>query len=69
MKDSILVQFLRKPLTTGAICPSSHELSRTLTECIHIDEALNIAELGPGTGAITGGDSQSHESACKLLRS
>ena len=56
MKDSILVQFLRKPLTTGAICPSSHELSRTLTECIHIDEALNIAELGP-------------ESACKLLRS
>ena len=53
MKDSILVQFLRKPLTTGAICPSSHELSRTLTECIHIDEALNIAELGPGTGAIT----------------
>ena len=47
MKDSILVQFLRKPLTTGAICPSSHELSRTLTECIHIDEALNIAELGP----------------------
>ena len=40
MKDSILVQFLRKPLTTGAICPSSHELSRTLTECIHIDEAL-----------------------------
>lgn len=53
MKDSILVQFLRKPLTTGAICPSSRELSRTLTECVHIEDARNIAELGPGTGAIT----------------
>ena len=54
MKESILVQFLRKPLTTGAVCPSSRELSRTMTRCIHIEEARTIVELGPGTGAITG---------------
>lgn len=53
MRESILVQFLKKPLTTGAICPSSKELSRTLTECIQIEKAHTIAELGPGTGAIT----------------
>lgn len=43
-----------KPLTTGAICPSSRELSRTLTRHIHLDKARTIVELGPGTGAITG---------------
>ena len=54
MKESILVQFLMRPLTTGAICPSSRELSRTLTSGIHIEDAHSIVELGPGTGAITG---------------
>lgn len=54
MKESILVQFLRKPLVTGAVCPSSRELSRTMTKGVHLKEARTIVELGPGTGAITG---------------
>lgn len=54
MKDSILAQFLVKPLTTGAVWPSSPELSRTLTEDIDIEQSKSVVELGPGTGAVTG---------------
>jgi len=53
MKTNITMQFLRKPLTTGAICPSSAELSRLMTSDIGLENAKVVVELGPGTGAIT----------------
>ena len=50
---NLTMQFLRKPLTTGAICPSSPDLSRLMTSNIGIESANVVVELGPGTGAIT----------------
>ncbi len=50
---NLTMQFLRKPLTTGAICPSSPELSRLMASDIGIETANVVVELGPGTGAIT----------------
>ncbi len=53
MKNTLLSQFLRKPLTTGAVCPSCQRLANTLITDIAIEQAKNVAELGPGTGAVT----------------
>lgn len=53
MKNSLFTQFLRKPFMTGAICPSSLELAKMLVSGVGIETAGNIAELGPGTGAVT----------------
>ena len=50
---NLTMQFLRKPLTTGAICPSSPDLSRLMTSDIGVETANVVVELGPGTGAIT----------------
>ena len=54
MKNSMLMQFLKRPLTTGAVCPSSLGLARMLISGTDIEEADCVAELGPGTGAVTG---------------
>lgn len=54
MKNTLLAQFLKKPLTTGAVCPSSQSLANMLIAGIGIEQAGSVAELGPGTGAITG---------------
>lgn len=54
MRDSIFAQFLTRPLTTGAVLPSSPELSRAMTADIDIESARTVVELGPGTGAVTG---------------
>ncbi len=53
-RASITGQFLKNPLTTGAICASSPKLAKTMVSGINISEADVIVELGPGTGAITG---------------
>jgi phosphatidylethanolamine/phosphatidyl-N-methylethanolamine N-methyltransferase len=51
------VQFIRswieKPLSTGAVMPSSKALARTMAR--YVDTASNapVIELGPGTGAVT----------------
>ena len=50
---NLTMQFLRKPLTTGAICPSSPERSRLMASDIGLENAGVVVELGPGTGAIT----------------
>jgi phospholipid N-methyltransferase len=50
---SIIAQFLRHPLRTGAVAASSARLARAMTEDIGIETASLIVELGPGTGAIT----------------
>ncbi|MFB9442672.1 methyltransferase domain-containing protein [Dactylosporangium vinaceum] len=50
---SILTEFLRHPLLTGAIAPSSPALARMMTEGIGLEQARTVVELGPGTGAFT----------------
>ncbi len=54
MRHTIFGQFFANPLTTGAICASSPELSNLITEDIAIEKASCVVELGPGTGAVTG---------------
>jgi len=54
MLTTLTMQFLRKPLTTGAICASSPYLARQMVSCIGLEDAGVVVELGPGTGAITG---------------
>ena len=54
MKNTLLAQFLKKPLTTGAVCSSSPGLARMLVAGIGLECSSYVAELGPGTGAVTG---------------
>jgi phospholipid N-methyltransferase len=53
LKSTILGQFIRNPRSIGALCPSSAQLSKTITSEIEIEKAKSVVELGPGTGAIT----------------
>ncbi len=50
---TFLREFIRKPIATGAIAPSSPELARLMTEEASLDGASVIVEFGPGTGPIT----------------
>ena len=54
LKNSLPVQFLLNPFTVGAVCPSSRELACEITSCIGLEKVSSVAELGPGTGALTG---------------
>lgn len=54
MQTTLTMQFLRRPFTTGAICPSSLYLARQMVSGIGLEDAEVVVELGPGTGAITG---------------
>lgn len=54
MKNTLLAQFLKKPMTTGAVCSSSPGLARMLVAGIGLERSSYVAELGPGTGAVTG---------------
>ncbi|MBO4649459.1 MAG: methyltransferase domain-containing protein [Lentisphaeria bacterium] len=54
MKRTLLGQFLKKPRMTGAVCSSSQGLARMLVTGIDLEHAQTVAELGPGTGAVTG---------------
>ncbi len=51
------VHFLRswfeKPLTTGAVMPSSKVLARTMAAYVDPKSKGPVVELGPGTGAVT----------------
>jgi len=51
------VHFLRswieKPLTTGAVMPSSKVLARTMAAYVDPKSHGPVVELGPGTGAVT----------------
>src|SRR5499433_4209486 len=51
------VQFIRswieKPLSTGAVMPSSKLLARTMARLVDTDTPGPIVELGPGTGPVT----------------
>ena len=43
----------KKPLTTGAVVPSSKKLCDKMLEQIQLEQADCIVELGPGTGVLT----------------
>ncbi|MFJ6569006.1 class I SAM-dependent methyltransferase [Streptomyces sp. NPDC091292] len=51
---SITREFLRRPLTTGAVAASSRRLAGAMTHGIGLEDARLVVELGPGTGAFTG---------------
>jgi phospholipid N-methyltransferase len=50
---SILTEFLRHPLLTGAVAASSPALARQMTDGIGLELARTVVELGPGTGVFT----------------
>src|SRR6185295_18890670 len=45
--------WLEKPLSTGAVAPSSKLLARTMAQYVDPDAVGPVIELGPGTGPIT----------------
>jgi phosphatidylethanolamine/phosphatidyl-N-methylethanolamine N-methyltransferase len=46
-------RFLRSPRTVGALTASSRALAEAMVDNIDLDRPARIAELGPGTGALT----------------
>jgi phosphatidylethanolamine/phosphatidyl-N-methylethanolamine N-methyltransferase len=50
---SILTEFLRHPLLTGAVAASSPALARLMVDGIGLEQARTVVELGPGTGVFT----------------
>ena len=55
MKDFLLFvsNFVKNPLGTGAIAPSSRFLTEEITSKIDFENSRNIVELGPGLGTFT----------------
>ncbi|HEY0223461.1 MAG TPA: methyltransferase, partial [Pseudolabrys sp.] len=51
------MQFIRswfeKPLSTGAVMPSSKALARTMANYVDPQSTGPVIELGPGTGPVT----------------
>lgn len=51
------VRFIRswieRPLSTGAVMPSSRALARTMAQYVDLDSTGPVIELGPGTGPVT----------------
>jgi phosphatidylethanolamine/phosphatidyl-N-methylethanolamine N-methyltransferase len=45
--------WLEKPLSTGAVAPSSKLLARTMAAYVDPEAAGPVIELGPGTGPVT----------------
>ncbi|MDR6719852.1 methyltransferase domain-containing protein [Paenibacillus sp. 2003] len=45
--------FLRNPKRVGSVLPSSKFLAHKIVQSVRWDEVRTIAELGPGTGAVT----------------
>ncbi|MGI5132591.1 class I SAM-dependent methyltransferase [Pseudonocardia sp. CA-107938] len=48
-----LREFIRDPLHTAAVAPSSPALAAAMTATVPVDGAPTVVELGPGTGAFT----------------
>lgn len=55
MRDHVrfLGSFLRSPVSTGAVAPSSRWLADRMIDGLGLDEARTVVELGPGTGSFT----------------
>ena len=67
MNKTMFSQFIKRPMMTGALCASSPELAQMLTSTIHLETASAVAELGPGTGAVTGTILQKISPECKFF--
>lgn len=53
LKRNMFVQFLRHPVSTGSVVPSSRWLCRALAENAGLEQSRCVVELGPGTGVVT----------------
>ena len=51
----LLSNFLKNPKQVGSIAPSSRFLAREMLKSANLENAKNIIELGPGSGAFTKG--------------
>jgi len=49
----LLSEFVRQPVHTGAVAPSSRWLAQRVVEEMGLEQAQTVVELGPGTGAFT----------------
>jgi phospholipid N-methyltransferase len=49
----LLGAFVRQPVRTGAVAPSSRWLAERLIDGMGLEEADTVVELGPGTGPFT----------------
>ncbi len=47
------LNWITKPVLTGAVWPSGKALARAMAKEVAIDGAWPVLELGPGTGAVT----------------
>lgn len=52
-RQHFIGSFLRSPLRTGALIPSSQRLARAMLADCDLSHARVVAELGPGTGSFT----------------
>lgn len=52
-KCSMLGEFLRNPLATATIAPSSRQLTAAMVQGLSLDRARRVVEYGPGTGVFT----------------
>jgi len=52
-KLHVLDEFVRKPMSVGAVAPSSWRLAELITDVAELGRAATVVEFGPGTGAFT----------------
>ena len=52
-KLHVLDEFVRKPMSVGAVAPSSWRLAELITDVAELGRASTVVEFGPGTGAFT----------------
>lgn len=53
MNGALLSEFIRRPLATGSLIPSSSHLARMMMEGAGLPNAEAVLEYGSGTGAFT----------------
>ncbi|MFY7791016.1 MAG: class I SAM-dependent methyltransferase [Polynucleobacter sp.] len=52
MKE-LFFEFLKNPQEIGSICPSSRKLAKSLADTVKLLPALDVVQVGAGTGVIT----------------
>jgi phospholipid N-methyltransferase len=48
-----LKEFIRNPIKTGAIAPSSASLAKLITKTANLEKTKSVVELGTGNGVFT----------------